>query len=354
MKTLQLHTYVCGWCERDFESDSRNHLGASRSGKNVFCSQQCAVAKEVARPAPWRGPCKQCGKMFRSRSRDRMFCSHNCYFASPECVNRLKAYNDQRRIDRGHCLACTNPIPKGRVKYCGNSCRRQYFAERFDRWIANPESIALPQNFDEFLSQTELPCLVDGCSWTGNRLSFHANVVHGISADRLRELGGFNRRTGLVSKDESQKRSAIASQLFAEGKLGHLMPFEKDMSGTSGTNANHVDRLEASEHRRKAQAERRAVLVKRLCEFCSSEYEASSMAHSRRYCSIRCRSKSAIQRNASVAELTCFYCGKSFLGNKYKVDRARKELPVTCSDECRNKLNMRACLIATGKRHRFT
>lgn len=51
--------------------------------------------------------------------------------------------------------------PSKKSKVCGSRCYRLFMAGRFDRWIVNPQTISLPQNYDEFLVKKELPCLIE-------------------------------------------------------------------------------------------------------------------------------------------------------------------------------------------------
>ena len=79
-------------------------------------------------------------------------------------------------------------------KFCSKDCRRLHYAERFDRWVANPETLALPQCYDEFLMQEELPCLIDGCEWKGKHLA--------RTATRSRYPGRGPQETRRVQQDD--------------------------------------------------------------------------------------------------------------------------------------------------------
>jgi hypothetical protein len=108
----------------------------------------------------------------------------------------------RRLAHRAKCLKCGKEFharESERKKYCNEICRRQYMAERFDRWIASPETIALPQNYDEFLTQEKLPCLVDGCNFEGHKLSLHMNLTHGVTEREFKKLAGFNLSSGITS-----------------------------------------------------------------------------------------------------------------------------------------------------------
>lgn len=366
-KTNQPHEYTCGWCEKLFTSSVREQLIAKNAGRAVYCSKECAVARVRAQPAPWRGPCVHCGKMFRAQGLNRRYCTMACYHASPECRQRLQEQSvaiGAAKVEQSGtahlvgrlCVVCQKTISvKNRHRdCCSRQCWRQYFAERFDRFVANPEAIALPQNFDEFLSQTELPCLVDGCDWVGVRLGQHVNFSHGITADQFRELAGFNKTSGLVGVEESRARSAIAKQLVDDGKTGHgfFEHLAKVRAGEAITPQRQPSNtLEASEHRAKSHALRAATkpLIDKVCEHCQKPYQVTVLAHPQKFCCVRCRSLAAKARTASVAELICSFCGRTFMGNLFKVRRAQQQLNVTCSDDCRNKMNIRACLASRVK-----
>jgi len=213
------------------------------------CSR-CGVAGVVARGMC--GPCYQhyqiwrqdrmlektcpiCGKKFQTpRSRDRFFCSTDCYVQSDIFQQARKKYSEKMkacRIDMT-CLYCgkkmrvTHSTKYGHRKmtngrsvkcsrlFCGRLCYRKHFAERFDRWARTVAPIDMKGlSWDEFLAQESLPCIVDGCDWIGDNLSIHANHAHGITADELKELLGFNRRSGLISTVTWKKLSQLAIKL---------------------------------------------------------------------------------------------------------------------------------------------
>ena len=57
--------------------------------------------------------------------------------------------------------------------------------KRYDRQIASPDKLQLPQGYDGCLDREQLNCLVDGCGWVGKHLSTHMNIAHGIKADEF-------------------------------------------------------------------------------------------------------------------------------------------------------------------------
>ncbi len=174
--------------------------------------------------------CAHCGKDFRSRE-ERRYCSVRCYVTSPEAKARFTEAGKKAQAERlgrpvgvmteWTCLHCGDKRLVNREKdkgkrFCRQTCYRAYMAERFDRYIANPETIALPQCYDDFLDREELPCLVEGCTWVGKHLSSHANLAHGIPADQFKKMAGFNKTTGLVSKDVSEVMSRRKQQWAAD------------------------------------------------------------------------------------------------------------------------------------------
>lgn len=206
---------------------------------------------------PVRGPCEVCGMLYRSYGAKR-FCSMTCYQKSDVWkANREKMV--KRNADRAasamdrfdQCLECAKPNTTARQrrrKFCSQVCYRKYMADRFDRFIANPESLALPNNYDEFLSQGELTCLVDGCGWVGENLSCHMNFAHGIPAKLAKQLGGFNLSTGLVTPR--------VSKIFSD-RQAITLKNHPDIMGFNGHTPKRNDSyrsLEAREHWKKATA----------------------------------------------------------------------------------------------------
>lgn len=297
------------------------------------------------------GCCKTCGESFASNRPGKLYCCIQCYLSSPDTLRRLRETNAAKRMERPACLECGVATAKPSRRFCNKSCYRKFFEKRFDRFIASPETLALPQNFDEFLNSAVLPCIVEGCDWTGDRLSMHVNMVHGITAEKLKELAGFNRTTGLVSAPESERRRAIATQLVKDGKTGTAFReyLDKCRAGeTQPPKATPSNRLEAKEHHAKAKAIQKGVLVAKICELCGVEFQTTSLGLSRRFCSLTCRRTAEKDRNKAFGDLRCSYCGERFVGNRNKVQRSERGLLVTCSDDCRNRMNIRTCLSKRG------
>ena len=157
-------------------------------------------------------------------------------------------------------------------------------AERFDRWIASPQNLALPQSYDEFLLQESLPCLIEGCEWEGKSLSQHVNLIHGLTASEFKRAAGFNLSSGLVTPILSEELSLRASTT--------LVPKIPAEIAQTPTNPTKYYSLEGKEHRRKIISILKSIkLDARICRFCKSEYTPNPIAYSQRYCSVSCRSK---------------------------------------------------------------
>lgn len=299
---------------------------------------------------PHVGICENCKQEFRCRYKGRKFCSMSCYIKSDGFQERIRAtckdVNRRKRIAVGvespderiikQCLQCqtdmyVRPKTMESKKFCSSGCYRKHFAERFDRWVANPQSIALPQCYDEFLTQSELPCLVDGCDWIGENLGNHVNFAHGITAAQFKELAGFNRNTGLVPPHIAAKLAQGKAEMVK--RLGIKPPEHKPCFFASGKGV----RLEGKEHLVKAQALLRAEIRENPksdtdCPVCGKQVLQVTVPP-QTYCSVRCRSKAHYKK---VFALTCCQCGCEFLGDRLQWKRSKKGREVCCSITCRN------------------
>ena len=224
---------------------------------------------------------------------------------------------------------------RSRRNYCNTVCYRHYMAERFDRWIASPETIALPQNYDEFLTQEILPCLVEGCGWEGKFLSAHMNFEHGVPAEEFKKAAGFNLKTGVVTPDLSDK---MREQALARGVT--LIPPEP-RGATLGAKRPYSS-LEGSEHRQKAYA---LALISNTpsgkfleCKACGKPV-GQPYRTQKLYCSVKCRSLFYAQHGKH--DLVCGLCQIEFKGSKSQKRSTDKDNPVYCSYYCRGKANTR-------------
>jgi hypothetical protein len=310
----RLFSLTCGHCAASFLGTYKQEWNKRRAGTTPFCSAICRMAFLAAKlrtPIPNRGPCRNCKASFFSR-REKLFCSLKCYTGSGQfsallAAGRAKAVLPQavekraakRRQGRDvHCLECGDEFYQKRArsrrparKFCTTVCYRSYLAKRFDRFIANPETLALPQNFDEFLDREELPCLVEGCGWTGQHLSVHANAAHGIQADDFKRATGFNLHSGLIGRDLAKRLSERARQGVAlEPDPAILAMVRRGVLGERSLLA--YASLEGREHRAKARA---LVLAlpgpSRTCRACGILFQQTTPFGRTLYCTRDCRDR---------------------------------------------------------------
>lgn len=222
----------CAHCESVFVGSESQARKVKYESAIVYCSAVCRAAaarNRYSKPLPNRGPCKTCGKEFFSRT-SKHFCDIKCYTQSKQfgqllAEARNKSLSKEARskiaakLKKGGeipCPECGTQVyrkPSDRRRFCCKPCYRSYLAKRFDRWIANPEGMALPQCYDEFLDREELTCVIDGCSWRGRHLTLHVNQAHGLRSDEFKRAVGFNLSTGIVSK-------SLAEQMSERAKVG--------------------------------------------------------------------------------------------------------------------------------------
>jgi len=196
-------------------NDSCNRLGIVARGLCNACYQQWNI--KFGKSSEWlEKKCPTCHETFPTHL-DRKFCSLDCYVNSSVFHDARAAYSKKMAEARikGECLNCgkemsmTKSEGQGYMsgdkhrkakRFCTRSCWREWLSERFDRAVAHQTGLQLPCSYDEFLAQEELPCLVEDCNWVGHGLSMHCNMEHGINADELKALAGFNRKTGVISQ----------------------------------------------------------------------------------------------------------------------------------------------------------
>lgn len=284
---------TCSHCGVRFAGSHSQAFKVHYEKASVFCSATCRHAmmrERFSTPVPNRGPCPTCNQTFFSRT-PKLFCSLKCYTGSRQFAATIRAAGKASQLTRAErtekfqsenmreCINCKKEFyhpPAKPKKYCTNSCRREYFAGRFDRWIASPEGIALPQNFDEFLVQQELPCLVEDCEWVGKNLSVHMNAAHGVPADEFKRAAGFNLSTGVVS-------APTRAALEARENVGVALVPPK----TRGGNLYRGYRsLESKEHLHKARSLFSETTV-RQCVRCGTDFNPT--AFNSRFCSKDCR-----------------------------------------------------------------
>jgi hypothetical protein len=294
------------------------------------------------------GPCPTCGKMFESRYSKKIFCSIKCYGKSDQLKKMLAKNNKKKKAGIKNpdkiCLNCGKSFytkPSANSKYCCHLCYRTYMSKRFDRKIATPDDFINMQNYDEYLIQNELPCLIKGCNWKGRHLSLHMNLAHGIRAEEFKEIAGFNRETGVIGK-------SLHEELCDRDHI-HLPKEYFNKNYVRKKNFKRKDiRKEGKEHYEKARLllENTKSIDEHICLKCGKVFLKKSVLGIKKYCSIECRTKYLTEKHeVKNIELVCDCCEKEFLGNKAQKRRVDKGLPVFCSPYCRQK---RAGHIARG------
>lgn len=290
-----------------------------------------------ARP-DYHGVCQNCGAPFVSKKPGKKFCTHKCFIASPlhaEQCEKRRAYVDRCCRQCGKTEKILPNIARQRKGFCSRACYRKYFAERFDRFVASPESIALPQNFDEFLSQPKLSCPFDGCEWKGKFLGLHVNVAHGVRIADFKRLAGFNKSTGLCTSDISGRHSNTALRTNL-GSLGNRWK-----PGESHPQLNYVPTLEAREHMLKAQADpalcekKRRALQGKVYDRRSGLRQTPEMTEKRRLSNIRAM--------AITEQAVCAHCGQPF--QKRAILSRHRYCSQQCSITHRRKNPRRLCSV---------
>lgn len=272
------------------------------------------------------GPCPGCGAMFKSRDR-KTFCTLKCYTSSEIFKNRMRERNVRNAEASRETRQCPQCAVEFRIKksggrrFCCKEHKRLFYAERFDKWIASPQEIALPQAFDEFMLQNELPCLVKGCGWVGKSLAMHVNLAHGISSREFKKMAGFNVGTGLVS---AELREALRGREHIHNATFGGMAQRGGHRRTDG----YVS-LEARESHSKARALITGTTPQN-CASCGSLFFQKTKSH--QYCSDKCaerkREERKRQQRPAPAQSPCCVCGQIFTKNRSTAK--------FCSSKCRS------------------
>ena len=216
-------------------------------------------------------------------------------------------------------------------------------SKRFDRWIASPKEMSVIQNYDEFMTESELKCFIVGCTWSGKHLGAHVNLCHGITASDAKRAAGFNLTTGLVTADVSER---LSNRDYSWNALSNMSDIQKrgflDKSKKALSKIERYISRERAEHQIKSRAIFDGdVGPDRKCEICGSVFKQSTKFGLTKFCSVQCRNKKFDNLNKfGDAKLICSYCYKEFTSGRYKMNRFNKGLLVTCSLDCRNKLNV--------------
>jgi hypothetical protein len=252
--------------------------------------------------------------MFQSRKPKKKFCSLECLRRSDyqnemlrleqtgQPTDQLKA---GRKILRNMCLNnCGRPTKRLHKKFCGERCYREYLAERFDRWIASPGTFEELANYDEFLTQEELPCLLEGCGWTGQGLCWHMNFVHGVPAVEFKKLAGFNAQSSVMGKAlQDQFKTSLARRMKIWANRGYLPGFNdpeefkaalakgRKRKAATAKGQPPEERRETLEHRAKAKILMLATHgSERTCRNCKGRFvQPHLVGRSAYYCSDGCK-----------------------------------------------------------------
>ena len=323
----------CGHCQSTFQGVDWQARKVKYEQRIVYCSDTCSKAassnraqeqaiREGKKPRKGvlSGPCKTCGKKFESRI-DKMFCSMDCYIKSdqfremqskywaPSAEVKAKISEQLKKGKDVPCIECGTEFyqkqpSKGKParKFCGTPCYRTYLSKRFDRWVANPEGMALPQCYDEFLDREELACVVDGCDWHGQHLTLHMNQAHGIVADEFKRAAGFNLGTGVIAKplaEALRERIAVgvAAGMDDNARVAALALSQKSLAG----NYIRYKSLEGREHAKKS----RSMLgpgPQRICAGCSTVFQQSTPMGKALYCSRDCRDNAYAEQRHAIAK----------------------------------------------------
>lgn len=319
---------MCGHCEAIFGGTKFQLLHAKyRKNYTPYCSPICRKSalgnkgRLRGKPEVNQGPCPTCGNNFFSK-KPKTYCTIECYFKSDKrtsrggrkigyrvTVSRVEAALAQRTGTVRKCVECDVAFykPPNRAKpWCSKPCYRSYMAKRFDRWIANPERMALPQCYDEFLDQQELACIIEGCTWRGHGLSTHVNAIHGVPADEFKRAAGFNLSSGIISKP-------LAQALRARENVGIALDPQVPLRGTRGILRYHSK--EAREHNKKSRALiGEQIGPMRTCIGCGAVFAQSTPYGRALYCTIDCRSTYYKQRRPTGTGQRHNPCNGRFMG----------------------------------------
>lgn len=309
----------CGHCSSCFKGSDSQAWKVKYDKSTVYCSSICrtaAMRKKFSTPVPNRGPCKTCGIPFSSRTA-KIYCCLDCYVKSDQFKDMQSNYwapsqevkdKISATLKKGSdtpCIECGTVFYQQRAsksrpikKFCGTGCYRSYMAKRFDRWIANPQTFALPQCYDEFLDKHELTCIVPGCEWHGQWLTMHMNQAHGVPSDEFKRAAGFNLGTGVIARP-------LAEAMRQREKTGVAILDEAHAVLSSGRQLGPAPlryrSLEGREHSKKS----RSLYTNgpsRVCQGCDKVFVQSTPFGKSLYCSVGCRSLHYKNKTASNAK----------------------------------------------------
>ena len=202
--------------------------------------------------------CKTCHKPITQGNgkRPKKYCGIKCFPSKQlDATKTRKKSGPKPTLEPIKCANCgkemqckPSEIKRGK-KTCSRSCYREYLSKRFDRFIESPVTFKKMKNFDEYLTQNKLKCLVEGCGWEGDNLSLHVNQSHGITARNFKKATGFNLTSSLISQP-------LRKTMEARGNKGTRETLNQPLA-VSRPRHDYIS-AESREHQKKAQMMRHA------------------------------------------------------------------------------------------------
>lgn len=307
----------CGHCKSVFSGSDSQAWKVKYESATVYCSVTCrstGIANRLRKPLKEFGPCKNCGGMFESKN-PKIYCTISCYTNSKqfkdmqlENIKKMPA-PAKKEIEQTTCAECGTLFKKRNAtkskparKYCSHICYRVHKAKAFDRWVANPQKMALPQCYDEFLTQESIHCLVDGCTWSGKQLSTHMISAHGVPAEEFKRAAGFNLNTGVISLPLSKafsKRELQGVALSPPAQPAHAIESAKNRKPSVKYKS-----LEGKENRAKGIA--LSLLNEgpvKVCLGCNQKFRQSTPYGRTLYCSKLCRNSHYAKQKKANAKI---------------------------------------------------
>lgn len=347
----------CGHCGVSFNATTPSQAKHFKyDGSVSYCSIICREAARQKKYASTHtfGPCPKCGQMFESRIR-KIFCSMRCYVTSDE----FKKITEKRSKDlRGprpelqkwserNCVECDTTFrvkPAKSNKFCSTNCYHSYMAKRFDQHVAAPDKIEIGQCYDEYLSQDEITCPIEGCDWHGEWLTLHIRITHGITAQDFKRAAGFNLNEGIITP-------ALRNLLENRKSKGNsmIMMYARNAKNSDDTvKTDGYVSLQSKETRLKSRALTMNIygsvelpLTERICDFCKEEFSQLTPFGRTKFCSTKCRSAYYEYRKFLDLTLHCAVCEKAFTPSSSQVRSYAAGHLVVCSNHCRAILNVR-------------
>ena len=251
------------------------------------------------------------------------------------------------------CPNCGQPVPPMR-KYCSSICYQQHRNSR------SRENVELwsPEDYEKFLGQEEMPCLVKGCAWKGIFVTAHMVAKHGIPAREVKEHCGFNITQGLITPALREKFKKRPKQVKSMKKFAEYRKQCKENPPRKGKTSTAISKQGREKHRKIVSAKLAAMKKdpslkpQAICRECGQSFRnENSPYNAGKFCTVECRSNYYRRQydkgltpsgsEPSVVDITCAQCGKEFRGNRRQVRRKIKGEPVCCSPDCTQLLNGR-------------